>query len=321
MNKICHRKIPALNLVQGWLGRVPVVACSLFLLCLVAGCSHHGQGLAFATPDAAVDSMVTALRSSNQPELFRILGPEADDVLSSGDPVDDARVKAEFLRRYDQNHGLVPDQNGRSMTLEVGDTHWPLPIPIVKASDGWRFDTAAGLDEILNRRIGRDELDTIETCRAANDAQADYFAANPRKSPVPEYARKFISSEGTRDGLYWPTGEGEPLSPLGALMAEAADEGYRITGKGNPYHGYFYRMLTAQGDFAPGGRMSYLTGDSLTKGFGVVAYPAQYGNSGIMTFIVNQQGIVYQRDLGADTANIAKAMTEFDPDPNWTVAK
>ncbi len=265
---------------------------------------------------------MAALRTDDTSKLFKILGSGADEVLSSGDEVADAQSTAEFLQKYDEQHQLVPGPNGEdSRILEVGYNNWPMPIPIVQGADGWRFDTAAGLEEMLNRRIGRNELDTIETCRALNDAQAEYFAENPTGSPTLEYARKFISSEGTRDGLYWPTGDGEPMSPLGGLVAEALAAGYVDTAEPQPYLGYRYRILTAQGGFAPGGSMSYLTNGRLTEGFAIVAYPAKYGNSGVMTFIMNQQGIVYQRDLGPDTASVAATMAMFDPDPGWTLVE
>lgn len=287
------------------------------------GCSkQNAPGLAFATPQAAVDSVVAALRTSDRPQLEKIFGSDSDQLLSSGDAVADSNGAEAFLEHYDQKHQLTTVEDG-VVNLEVGPKDWPLPIPIVKDSDGWRFDTAAGLDEMLNRRIGRNELATIETCRALADAEQDYYALNPMGLNPPAYAAQLFSSDGKRDGLYWPVADGEPQSPIGPLLADAAAEGYRrsTTGEPNPYHGYYFRPLKAQGKYAPGGTMSYLTGGQLTKGFGVVAYPADYGNSGIMTFIVNQQGIVYQRDLGKDTASKAKAMTEFNPDPNWKVVE
>lgn len=296
------------------------VACWITSALLVAACTSPKPAELYATPDAAVDSFVAALRTDDKAELARILGSDSDELISSGDPVADAQAREEFVRHYDQKHLLVPEDDGDRVTLEIGDADWPFPVPVVRDADGWRFDTAAGLDELINRRIGRNELATIESCRAVSDAQAEYFAKNPSNSPTREFARKFISSPGTQDGLYWPTLEGEPASPLGELVANATEEGYVASGAGAPFHGYFYRMLTAQGDYAPGGRMSYLAGDRLTNGFGVLAWPADYGNSGVMAFIMNQQGIVYQRDLGEETDRAARAMTEFNPDPEWMLA-
>jgi hypothetical protein len=310
----------SMNIRQAWPRRAAAAALSLFLLGLLGGCSSQNGGQAFNDPNTALTTMVTALRSNDTAQLSKLLGPKANEVLASGDQVADSNAKADFLAKYDQKHQLVPSEDGQSMTLEVGDTDWPMPIPIVKDPDGWRFDTEAGLDEMLSRRIGHNELSTIETCRAIDDAQAEYLSMNPRNSPTPEYARKFLSTPGTKDGLFWRTAEGETPSPLGEIAAEAAAEGYSAA-KGTAYHGYHYRMLTSQGQFAPGGKMSYLTGDQLTKGFGAVAYPAQYGNSGIMTFIVDRQGVVYQKDLGPQTASIASVMDEFNPDPSWTLAK
>jgi hypothetical protein len=305
--------------VRSGLPRMLVGALTLALALIGGGCAaHHTPGAAFPTAEAAVDSLVTGLRANDRPQLDKVLGSDADQILSSGDSVADANGVQSFLNSYDAKHQLQPVEEG-VMTLEIGPTDWPMPIPLVRSSDGWRFDTAAGLDEMLTRRIGRNELDTIETCRAIADAQQDYFAANPMGVNPPCYADRLFSSPGKRDGLYWPAAENEPQSPVGELLADAWEEGYRrsTTGTPNPYHGYLFGLLNAQGKFAPGGRMSYLTGDRLTRGFAVVAYPAEYGNSGIKTFIINQQGIVFQRDLGDNTADLAKAMTEFDPSPEW----
>lgn len=309
--------------MNGLLRLVVHIAAAGALATCGVGCSKQNKpGLAFATPEAAADSVVAALRTNDRPQLEKIFGSGADDLLSSGDAVADANGAEGFIENYDRKHQLTPVADG-VMTLEVGSQDWPMPIPIVKDPDGWRFDTAAGLDEMLNRRIGRNELATIETCRALADAEQDYFALNPMGLNPPAYASRLFSTEGKRDGLYWPVAEGEPPSPIGPLLADAAAEGYRrsTTGAPIPYHGYYFRLLDSQGRFAPGGQMNYLADGRLTKGFGVVAYPTDYGNSGIMTFIINQQGVVYQRDLGKDTASKAKAMTEFNPDPDWKVVE
>jgi hypothetical protein len=213
------------------------------------------------------------------------------------------------------------------MTLVVGSQDWPLPIPIVKNPDNgkWSFDTDAGKDEIVNRRIGRNELDVIEVCKAIVDAEQDYAHSDPDNDGVPEYAQKVISDPGKRNGLYWEAGPNEPQSPLGPLVANAVDEGYSTSpnpsGEPRPYHGYCYHLLSSQGPNATGGAIDYVVNGRMIGGFGVIAYPADYGNSGIMSFIVNHEGIVYQKDLGEDTTRIAKAISAYDPGPGWQRAE
>ena len=209
------------------------------------------------------------------------------------------------------------------MTLEVGDNNWPMAFPLVHDPAGWRFDSAAGIEELNARRIGRNELNCIETCRAIADAQEEYQMMAPDGGMPPAYAQKFLSDPGTKNGLFWPTQGGEPQSPLGNLAARANAEGYKRDGSGEPqpYHGYFYRMLTSQGRYAPGGEQSYLENERMTRGFAVIAYPAEYGVSGIMSFMISKQGIVYQRDLGPDTEAIARDKKEFNPVPGWTIVK
>jgi hypothetical protein len=204
--------------------------------------------------------------------------------------------------------------------MEVGPQDWRLPIPIVKENDGWRFDTKEGVEEYLDLRIGRNELHTIATMRAYVDAQYEYASRNPTGDKVPQFAQRFKCSEGKKDGLYWPAAAGEPESPLGPLAAQAAEEGYFKTrsAQPTPYHGYIYRILTAQGAHVPGGAMSYIVNGRMTRGFGLLAYPASYGHSGIMTFMVNQRGIVYQKDLGESTPALAQRITAYDPDDSWT---
>lgn len=277
----------------------------------------------FASPDAAVKTLVEALQKDDQARLKKILAPAGDEILSSGDPVADRADAERFLALYNEGHRFETDKAGVS-TLLVGQGDWPFPVPIVKAGKKYEFDVETGEEEILNRRIGRNELSTQQACLAIVDAQRDYVAMNPMKSELPLYARKLVSDPGQKNGLYWPTAEGEPESPMGPLVATAADEGYgKPTTQDSPetrppYHGYRYRLLTAQGPHADGGAADYVVDGKLIGGFGVVAYPAQYGNSGIMTFMTNHDGVVYQRDLGPDSQKIAEAMTTFDPGPEWT---
>lgn len=277
----------------------------------------------FTSPASASDALVAALRQNDKDRLRAIFGPEGEQMIASGDDVADQRDVERFLQAYDERHELLFSPQG-DVTLEVGNSNWPFPIPIVESGSGsWQFDTAAGADEILNRRIGRNELDTIQTCLAIVDAQRDYVSMDISGEGVRQYARKFLSDPGRRNGLYWPTNDDEPSSPLGPLVAEATDEGYTLTGPAagehRSYHGYHYRMMTAQGPNAPGGARDYMSGGSLTGGFAVVAWPATYGNSGIMTFIVNANGIVYQRDLGPNMDTIAATMSTFDPGPEWSM--
>jgi hypothetical protein len=271
----------------------------------------------FPGAGAALDAFVSAVAAGDAAALTAILGPGSEDVISSGDPVADKRVQEQFIEAV--RGRLVIEYDGDDhVNFSVGDDEWPVPIPLVKEAAGWRFDTAAGREEILNRRIGRNELHAIAVIRAIGDAQDDYQAED-RTGQGRQYAQKFGSSEGKRDGLYWPTKEGEEESPLGPLAAAATKEGYFGGEAKGPqaYHGYFFRMLKAQGKNAPGGAKSYLTDGKLTGGFAVVAWPADYGNSGVKTFIVNQRDLVFEKDLGPDTAKIAEAMTEYDPDASW----
>lgn len=295
------------------------------LIAMLVGCSSLPDGV-YKNPTNAADSLVSALRKGDQAQLQAIFGEEGAEILNSGDPIADQNDAEEFLRRYDTRHTLVAESKEK-VILQVGDDGWPFPVPIVKTEEGWAFDTAAGKDEILNRRVGRNELDTIQTCLAVVDAQQDYARMDPEKVGLPVYARKIVSDAGKKNGLYWPVKEGEPESPLGVLVADAADEGY---GKPNgattqpadgggsaPYHGYRYRLLTRQGAAAKGGEADYLIDGKLIGGFALLAYPADYGNSGIMTFIVNTDGVVHQKDLGEQTAAASKAVDTYNPDDSW----
>jgi hypothetical protein len=277
----------------------------------------------FAAPEEAVKALVEALKVNDTKALAAMLGPGSQDIVASGDPVTDRARRQEFVSLYEKKHRLEQAGADRAV-LSVGPDDWPLPIPLVKQGAAWRFDTAAGRHEILARRIGRNELDTIQTCLAYVDAQREYARMGHDGAGGPEYAQQFASDKGRRNGLYWPSGQGEVQSPLGPLVAEAQKAGYRRGaggGRPTPYHGYYYRILKAQGPHAPGGAYDYVVGGRMIGGFALVAYPARYASSGIMTFLVNQDGVVYQKDLGEDTEKIARAMQAFDPDDTWKEAK
>jgi len=274
----------------------------------------------FATPEDAANALAEAVRAEDVPALVAVLGPASRNWLSSGDPVADRADWRKFLDAYDHKATIIPEASGRAILL-VGDGDWPFPAPLVRKGERWVFDSAAGQEEIINRRIGRNELGAIQTLRAVVDAQREYAVMDLDGNGWNDYAKRFLSSEGKRDGLFWPVEEGEKPSPLGPLVGAAALEGYFGKANAGPqpaaYHGYRYRLLTAQGKDAPGGAYSYLVGDRMLGGFAVVAYPAKYGISGVMTFIVNHDGTVYQKDLGKGTEKSALKMSAFNPDASW----
>jgi DUF2950 family protein len=272
----------------------------------------------FNTPDAAVTALVEAAQSGDRKGLAAILGPEAKK-LGSGDPVQAKREREQFVAAYQEKHEVV--SQGDRATLVVGKNDWPLPIPLVKAGDAWHFDTRAGREEILNRRIGQNELNTIQVLLAIVDAEREYASQDRNGDGKLEYAMKFRSSPGKKDGLHWPVKEGEPPSPLGTLAANAVREGYSFkSGKPTPYWGYYYRILKSQGKDAPGGAYDYVVKGKMFGGFAVLAYPAKYGASGVMSFMVNHDGVVYQKDLGAGTETVAPKITQFNPDKSWKKA-
>lgn len=271
----------------------------------------------FATPEQAVSALVGAARAGNTGALLTILGPGSDKVLSSGDKVADTQARRKFVAEYDTAHRTDSEGDDRRV-LSVGKDDWSFPFPLVKRGKAWSFDAQAGAQEILQRRIGANELDAIEVCRAYVDAQRQYAEKDRNNDGVLEYARKFLSSPGKRDGLYWPTSPDEEESPIGPLMVHAQAQGYSTKSGGarSPYHGYYYRILTRQGEAAKGGAYDYIVNGRMIGGFALVAFPARYGVSGIMTFIINHDDVVYQKDLGPETAEMAK-MTSFNPDPSW----
>jgi hypothetical protein len=276
----------------------------------------------FSSAQAAADALKAAVEAHDTNTLHAIFGPEAH-ALVSADLVEAAAEREAFMRRLKEKTTLVPESDSRE-ALQLGNDSWPFPIPLVKLDGQWFFDTAAGREEILNRRIGANELGAIHVCRAYVQAQREYAAADHTGSQILEYAQHLRSTPGAQDGLYWSTRNGAPVSPLGPLVAQARVEGYRheqriLTDERSPYHGYYFRILTRQSKNAPGGKYSYLINGHMIAGFALVAWPAQWGNTGVMTFIVNQQGKVYQKNLGPKTSKLAADMTTYDPDKTWTV--
>jgi Protein of unknown function (DUF2950) len=312
-----------------------MLAVSLFISTPSAHAQATSQAQAtYARPDEAMQALVAAAKAKDRSALETIFGPDYDQLLS-GDEVEDAKDLDEFAEAVSESAALQKSSESKYI-MDVGKNNYPLPIPIVQKDGRWRFDTEAGLSEIMNRRIGENELSAINTCRAYAVAQWEYFTGGDWDNDgVAEYAQRFISTPGKHDGLFWETAEGEKPSPLGALVAEARTEGYgpkpktvaasnkEASGDGAavrkraPFHGYYFKILKQQGPHAPGGKYSYIINGNMIAGYALVAYPAKWGNSGVMTFIINQQGRVYQKNLGADTEKLAAAITEYDPDPTW----
>jgi Ca2+-binding RTX toxin-like protein len=276
---------------------------------------------AFASPEAAVAALIGALEANDTVALGALLGPDSEGILSSGDEVADANARAQFLADYQEKHALVAEEDG-SMTLNVGENDWPLPIPLVAVDGNWYLDGAAGAQELIYRRIGRNELGAIAVCRGFIDAQIEYAAVGHDGDDAGIFAAKLRSDPGLHNGLYWPTTQSEPPSPAGEAVARAMAEGYRaVTGKRKPYHGYYYRMLFAQGANAEGGAMEYFVDGALTQGVALVAWPADYDVSGVMTFMVDLEGVVYQKDLGEATSSLVDDIQVFDPDSSWTIVE
>ena len=268
----------------------------------------------FKTPEEAVEALATAAKAHDRKGVLAVLGSDAADIVSSGDEVADKSDRDRVIEAYDAKHQVVMEGADKAV-LVLGNQDWPFPIPLVRKDGTWRFDTVAGREEILFRRIGRNELAAIQTILAFVDAQQEYAEKGIGGNGV--YAQRIVSRPGTKDGLYWPAQSGEEESPLGDLAASAAAEGYRAGQQRIPYHGYYYKVLTRQGPSASGGALDYVVRGKMIGGFALVAYPAQYGNSGVMTFLVNHQGTIYEKDLGEQTAGIAPGMTAFNPDGTW----
>jgi hypothetical protein len=300
------------------------IALSLAIVVGISGCKKSAEASAaarpetFATQEEASEAVYKAAQAGDTGVLVKIFGSDAKELLFSGDPVEDKAARDHFIKAYDQMHRWEKLRNGE-LVLALGAENYPFPFKLSKNSTGrWYFDGNSAKNEILARRIGQNELTTIDVLNAIVDAQAEYFDEVHDGSPTHEYAQKFISDEGKRNGLYWKQPEGEPESPLGPLAANASTEGYKVQNlKPQPFHGYFYRILAKQGSHAPGGTKDYVVNGAMTVGFAVLAYPAEYLNSGVVSFMVNQDGTVFEKDLGEDTAKVAQELIAFDPDDTW----
>ena len=293
---------------------------TVFIVHIPANAATAAQK-SFQSPEEAVKALIDTLKAKDQKELIAILGPGSKNLISSGDEVADNENRDRFVKLYEEKNKL--EQSGENKAvLYVGNEDWPLPIPLVKKGKSWFFNTKEGKQEIISRRIGQNELSAIQVCLAFIDAQREYAVKNYDGDEFTNYARKFVSEPGKKDGLYWETKPGEEPSPLGPFIAAARIEGYttkKFGEKPTPYHGYYYKILTAQGKNAPGGARSYMVNNKMIGGFALVAYPAVHGNSGIMTFMVNQDGKVYEKNLGKTTSEIIRAMKAFNPDKTWKI--
>jgi hypothetical protein len=301
------------NSLWGHLSKFAAIAALLLTCFPVRTLAQQKGQKTFSSPQEASDALVTAVRANDEKALLDILGPDGKQIVSSGDEVEDANSRANFLQKYQEMHRLVKEPDGTT-SLIIGAENWPAPIPLVNKGNSWYFDTKAGKAEILYRRIGRNEMSAIRVCQEAVAAQKEYYSTQHH-----EYAQSIFSDEGQHNGLYWKAAEGEPQSPIGPLVASAVAEGYAKgrNGPPTPYHGYLYHILTRQGKNAPGGAKSYIVNGKMTEGFAFVAYPAEYRSSGVMTFVVGVDGVVYQKDLGKKTEVLGKAMKEFNPDSTW----
>ena len=280
----------------------------------------------FATPEKAAAALIAAAHATDRQAIFSIIGPGSSSWLPSGDAASDREDWTRFLAAYETKHAIVPGPDGKA-TLVVGNEDWPFPAPLMRRGEVWAFDATTGREEVIRRRIGRNELDTMQTLLAVVDAQREYASEDPDGNGFHDYARRFISTPGKRDGLYWPVAEGARPSPLGPLIGTAASS-IRANYSSNPeqsgpgsYHGYRYRLLEAQGKAAPGGAYDYRVGDKLIGGFAVVAYPHEYGVSGVMTFMISHDGVLYEKNLGTKTERIALEMKRFNPDASWKKGK
>jgi hypothetical protein len=292
-----------------------VIAVAILLTACFATRSMAQQSgqKTFLSPEDASNALFTAVQGNDESAILAILGPDGQRIVSSGDDAEDATDRANFVQKYQEMHRFVKEPDGTT-TLYIGAENWPTPIPLVNAANSWYFDTEAGKKEILYRRVGENELSTIRVCQELVAAEKEYYSTQQNV-----YAEKIFSDEGHQNGLYWKVADGAPQSPIGPLVAAAVVEGYAKNQNGGPtpYHGYYFRILTRQGNAAPGGPKSYIVDGKMTGGFAFVAYPAAYRSSGVMTFIVGQDGVVYEKDFGGDTADLARAIKEYNPGSGW----
>lgn len=298
-----------MRLRSKFLGGLAITA--VVMLCTLVSAQDPGQ-TTFTNPEEAGKAFYTAVKSGDKTALTAILGPSGNSIISSGDEVQDKKNADFFVEHYEQMNRWAKEINGDRLLI-IGAENWPFPVPLKNAGGKWYFNTKAGVEEILFRRIGKNEMAAIRVCGALADAQTEYF------SQKQEYAQKIISDSGQQNGLYWKVGEGATESPIGPLVAYATGEGYGK--KTQPFHGYFYRVLTAQGATAQGGAKNYIVDGKMTAGFAFVAWPAEYRNSGVMTFVIDQDGVLAEKDLGPKTADLVKAMTTFNPDKTWRVVQ
>jgi hypothetical protein len=309
-----RRTKPGVNLHGG--NSLKLAAVVFILLACFPGAAKAQQKdqKTFASPEEASSAFVAAIKSNDEAAMLQILGPDGKEIISSGDPKEDADHRKNFATRYDQMHRFVAEPDGTT-TLYIGAENWPCPIPLVKKGSAWYYDTAAGKQEILYRRVGQNEMSAIRVSQELAAAENEYFAQNKN-----EYAQKFTSDEGQQNGLYWKSTDSKSESPVGPLVANASmpnGPAKNLHTPPAPFHGYYFRILTRQGKHAPGGASDYLVGGKMTGGFAFVAFPAEYRNSGVMTFIVSKDGAVYQKDLGPHTESAAKSMKAYDPDSSW----
>lgn len=300
-------------------GLAAAVLVFLGVVHVTAGAQAGARPRAFATPDEAVKALLDAAKTANLDQMLAIFGPDGKELASTSDPAT-ARTNLKVFAIAAKEQIKLEDDGPNRKVLVIGGEEWPFPVPLVKATDGWHFDTAAGKEEILARRVGRNELAVIDTCRAFVSAQKRYASEGHDGKPAGAYAMTFASDPGKHNGLYWPAVRGQKLSPLGEMVAQAAEEKRANTanaGQRSPFQGYYFRILTSQGPAATGGAKNYVVNGVMSGGFALVAWPAEYGATGVMTFLVNQDGVVFERDLGKDTNALAERMTAFNPDKGW----
>jgi hypothetical protein len=290
---------------------------AMLAVCMLAATSSLAAGAKrFVSAEQAAQAFIAAARAGDSKALLAVLGPEAKEIVQSGDAAVDSQARARFVKAWEEGNKVVKAEDGMAL-LAIGRDEWIFPIPIVKDASGWYFDIKEGKEEILNRRVGRNELSALQAVEAYVDAQREYYLRNPQKDKLLQYAQKFVSGKGKRDGLYFPVKAGEAASPLGPLFDRLQAGAQGGAGKRTPYYGYYYRILKGQGPDARGGAYSYIAQNRMIGGFALVAWPAAYGNTGVMTFLVNHDGVVLQKDLGPGTAAAVKGMTVFNPDKGW----